>query len=85
MQSFPFHRPHGPIDVRLVCLHISQAQADTFLCIFQAWWDRRDLLCKWFTGEEDEEQKGQGYTDEGALAVHVFHHGMERQIQKAEP
>jgi hypothetical protein len=32
---------------------------------------------KWVVGEEGEEQKGQGYTEEGALAVHVFHHGME--------
>jgi hypothetical protein len=36
-------------------------------------------------GEENEEQKGQGRAKEGALAVHIFHHRVEREIQKAEP
>jgi hypothetical protein len=36
-------------------------------------------------GEEDEEQKGQGHTEEGAFAIYVFHHGVEGGVQKAEP
>lgn len=36
-------------------------------------------------GGKDDEQKGQGRVEEGALAVHVFHDGVEGQIQEAGP
>ena len=65
---------------------VPRTRADTFLCTFHARWDRRAILYKWIAlGAEDEEQKRQGGTEESALAVHVFRHGVERKIQKAEP
>jgi hypothetical protein len=36
-------------------------------------------------GEEDEEQEGQGHTEEGTLAVRVLRYGVEGETQKAEP